>query len=78
MLSHSDVIAAFGGVKPLAKAIEVPPSLAIHWGRRGIPARYWPKVEEAAAARDIPVTARALMTLPVVTPPPVARRKASA
>jgi len=66
MLSHSDVIEAFGGIRPLAEAIEVSPRLAIHWGRRGIPAKYWPLVEAAAASRERPiaVTAAMLMKLP--------------
>jgi len=66
MLSHSDVIEAFGGVRPLAEAINVKPARAIHWPRRGIPAKYWPRVEEAAQDREqpIPITAAQLMELP--------------
>lgn len=66
MLSHSDVIEAFGGIRPLATAIGVKPALAIHWPRRGIPAKFWPKVEVAARNLEQPlaVTAELLMTLP--------------
>ena len=64
MQSHSDVINAFGGVRPLAEAIGISPSRAIHWARRGIPAKYWPLVEEAAAGKEIGVTARDLRRLP--------------
>lgn len=63
MLSHSDVIAAFGGVRPLAKAIGVDPARATHWVQRGIPAKYWPLVENVAADRKITVTARTLMDM---------------
>lgn len=61
MLSHSDVIIAFGGVRPLAEAIGIDPKLAIHWGRRGIPSKYWLLIEDAAASRNISVSARGLM-----------------
>lgn len=66
MLSHSEVIEAFGGVRPLAEAIGVDPKRAIHWPKRGIPAKYWPRVEEVAAKHGVtiagrPVTARALV-----------------
>lgn len=61
MLSHSDVIAAFGGIRPLAEAIGVDPRSAIHWAQRGIPAKYWLLVEDAAVEREIPTTARSLM-----------------
>ena len=64
MKSHSDVIKAFGGVRPIAEAIGVDPKLAIHWPRRGIPAKHWPVVERAAAARDITITAFDLRELP--------------
>lgn len=63
MQSHTDVIEAFGGRRALAEAVGVRPELAIHWHRRGIPAKYWPRVEEAAQSRGIPVTARDLMRL---------------
>lgn len=63
MISHSDVIAAFGGVRPLAEAIGVDPRRAIHWPQRGIPAKYWLCVEDAAATRSITITARRLKEL---------------
>lgn len=61
--SHSDVIAAFGGLRLTAEAIGVDPKLATHWLQRGIPAKYWPLVEGAARERDIAITARALLDL---------------
>ena len=64
LLSHSDVIEAFGGVRPLAEAIGVDPKRAIHWPTRGIPARYWPAVERVATAKEIKITAHELMQLP--------------
>jgi hypothetical protein len=69
MLSHSDVIAAFGGVRPLAEAIGVDPKRAIHWAQRGIPAKYWPLVEDVAVGKGILITARALWKLPANVQP---------
>jgi len=66
--SHSEVIDAFGGVRPLAEAIGVNPKRAIHWPRRGIPAKYWPAVEGIAAGLAIQITARDLMGLPATVP----------
>lgn len=63
MLTHAAVIKAFGGIKPLAEAIGIDPKLAVHWPRRGIPAKYWPLVERAASQRSLAVTAHDLMTL---------------
>lgn len=60
---HSDVIAAFGGARAIAEAIGVDPKKAIHWHRRGIPARYWLPVERAAAQRGILVTGWDLLEL---------------
>lgn len=64
MMSHLEVIEAFGGSRPLAEAIAVDHRRAIHWPQRGIPAKYWPRVEEAAKERRIAITAAALMDLP--------------
>lgn len=61
---HHPVIEAFGGLAAFTKAIGVDRMLASHWHRRGIPARYWPRVEEAAAERNIAVTAMQLMQMP--------------
>jgi len=66
LTSHAHLISKFGGSAPLAKSIGVEPRLAIHWARRGIPARYWHRVVEAAAELDPPVhvTAHTLERLP--------------
>ncbi len=66
LTSHAHLISKFGGSGPLAKSISVEPKLAIHWPKRGIPARYWHRVVEAAAALDPPVevTAHVLERLP--------------
>jgi hypothetical protein len=61
MLSHSDVIEAFGGTAGLAIAIGLSPKLSSHWGRRGIPAKYWPRIEETETARRLGITAGRLM-----------------
>lgn len=63
MQSHSDVIEAFGGVRPFAEAIGISHARAIHFPRRGIPSRYWPSVEKAAIPRKIKVTTHDLATL---------------
>lgn len=64
---HLDVIAAFGGVRTLARAIGVDPARSHPWAKRGIPAKYWPAVERAAAYHKppLPVTAAILATLPI-------------
>lgn len=64
LTSHSQVIDAFGGVRSLAEAIGISPKRAIHWPRRGIPAKYWPAVEGIAAGKSISITAKDLMGLP--------------
>ncbi|HEY6254510.1 MAG TPA: YdaS family helix-turn-helix protein [Xanthobacteraceae bacterium] len=61
MLAHSHVIEAFGGLTALARAIGVDPKLTTHWGRRGIPAKYWPRIEETEIARRLGITAGRLM-----------------
>jgi len=61
MVCHVRVIHAFGGITALAKAIDLDPKLATHWGRRGIPARYWPLIAETEKARKLGITAGALM-----------------
>jgi hypothetical protein len=63
MRSHQDIIEAFGGYGPLAEAIGLNPSTAIHWGRRGIPAKYWPDVEATKAGRRLGITAQLLRRL---------------
>lgn len=66
LTSHAHLICKFGGSGPLAKSIGVEPKLAIHWPKRGIPARYWHRVVEAAAAIQPPidVSAHLLERLP--------------
>lgn len=64
MMSHAHLIAAFGGVVPLAKAIDVDPKRAIHWHKRGIPAKYWPLVEEATRGTPFAITAVQLQRIP--------------
>jgi hypothetical protein len=64
MLSHAHVIDAFGGITALSKAIGIDRKLATHWPRRGIPARYWPRIEETETGRRLGITASRLMRLP--------------
>jgi hypothetical protein len=65
MLSHEEVIQAFGGSRQLAEAIGVEPRLAIHWPRRGIPAKHWAKVEITPLAKQRGLTALMLGELPI-------------
>ncbi len=57
---HLPIIIALGGVRSLATAISVKPGQAIHWGHRGIPAKYWHRVVERAAERGLPLTTEEL------------------
>jgi hypothetical protein len=79
MLSHASVIAAFGGLRPLAAALDIPAARVIHWPRRGIPPKYWSAVEDAGMKNGVLITARHLSVLPaqteVVPPKRRARRK---
>jgi hypothetical protein len=54
---HADVIQAFGSIRQLAEAIGVDPPRAIHWAKRGIPAKYWPAIEASAIGRERGFTA---------------------
>ena len=63
MKTHADVILAFGSPRKLAQAVGVPPERAIHWPKRGIPSRYWPLVEKAAAEAGMAITALDLAEL---------------
>lgn len=56
MQTHSAIIDAFGGRRPLANEIDVDAKLTSHWFERGIPSKYWHKVVNAAAARGITIT----------------------
>jgi hypothetical protein len=64
MMSHAHLIEAWGGVTTLAKAIDVDPKRAIHWPRRGIPAKYWHLVEEASKGKPYAITAVQLQRIP--------------
>jgi len=68
MVSHADVIRAFGGNRQLAEAIGVDPRVAIHWSKRGIPAKFWPLVERTEIAKAQGVTAFLLRDLKGNTP----------
>lgn len=72
LLSHAHVIDAFGGISALARAIDLDPKLATHWPRRGIPAKYWPLVEDTETGRKLGITGYRLMHLPPTTAPRVA------
>lgn len=63
-MSHAEVIREFGGSRRLAEAIGVKPELAIHWPKRGIPAKFWSLVEATEIGRRIGITALQLKDLP--------------
>jgi hypothetical protein len=62
--SHADVVDKFGGTRALAEAIGIDPLRAAHWRKRGIPSRYWPRIEEVCGLYGFGITARELMRLP--------------
>lgn len=66
--SHAELISAFGGVRPLTEAIDIDPRRAIHWPKRGIPAKYWPLVEQASRGKPYAITAVQLQRLPPSVP----------
>jgi len=73
-MTHADMIAALGGVEPLASALSVPIVRVRRWHERNrIPADYWPDLASMARNRRIAgVTFHALaMTNP-------SRKRASA
>jgi hypothetical protein len=51
MRSHREVIIALGGIKELAPKLGVDPKAAIHWPKRGIPARLWHHVVRLAGKK---------------------------
>ena len=53
----------FGGTAGLALALGLNPKLTTHWARRGIPAKYWPRVEATELGRRLGITAALLMKL---------------
>lgn len=61
---HWPVMQMFGGIRSIAEAIGVDPKLAIHWPKRGIPAKHWPVVERVATERGIEITAMSLREMP--------------
>lgn len=64
-MSHVQVIDAFGGTKPLAELLGIEPRRAIHWRTRGIPAKYWPVIEERGGKSAPGITAVKLSKMPV-------------
>lgn len=64
--THEDAINFLGGPSDLARKLGIaagfPPTL--HWGRRGIPSRYWHHVRELIVAGGIPITDRDLAHMP--------------
>lgn len=65
--THHELIKALGGPVKLAQALDIsrPIPTTVHWGRRGIPSRYWHRVTEIAGARGVSITAHDLERLPL-------------
>lgn len=63
MQTHRDVVEAFGGQTALAKALGLPLTRVLPWTKRGIPARYWPCIEETELGRKLGITASRLKRL---------------
>ncbi len=65
--NHYEVIKALGGPVTLARdlGIERPVPATLHWGRRGIPSRYWHRVTELLAAKGVELTAHDIERLPI-------------
>lgn len=40
-MKHADIIASLGGPSAVCRFLGLPERTATHWGRRGIPAKYW-------------------------------------
>lgn len=60
LATHDAVIKKLGGPVQLARALGLDRSAApptLHWGRRGIPARYWHRIAELLEAEQIALTA---------------------
>lgn len=69
MHPHAKIISRFDGKAELARALGLPLTRLSKWHTRGIPARYWPMVEQAAAERGMIVTARDIMHSMTSDPP---------
>lgn len=61
--SFTDVIALWGSAAELAALLDVEAVTVRAWRRRGIPARYWAAVAEAARFSGRPVDERLLASL---------------
>lgn len=65
MESHAEAIDRMGGQTSLARALGLKPALLTHWKRRGIPSKYWPRIEKTDLARECGITAAVLDNLPI-------------
>ena len=60
-MTHHEIIRKLGGPIALARDLGLSrPEAALHWPRRGIPARLWHRVVELAEQKEEPVTFAAL------------------
>ena len=52
------VIEMFGGIRPLAKQMNLAPSTVLRWLQRGgvIPLRHWPAIQELAKKKKMKLT----------------------
>lgn len=57
MKSHAEVIERLGGPTKLAQSLGVTPGLLTHWKRRGIPLKFWLRIEKTSLGREHGITA---------------------
>ncbi len=67
---HAVVIKNLGGRASVARAFGLPPETVKSWPKRGIPARYWHRIVEMAAATMPELTAHELERTKPRTPAP--------
>ena len=67
MQTHADVIDAFGGQTKIALALGLPVRRTSHWRERGIPLKYWFRIQETDLARERDITALLLARLSINT-----------
>lgn len=56
--AHTSIFERFGGIRPMARALELPPSNISAWKREGrIPSMQQPHVLAVGEAKGLPITA---------------------
>ena len=65
MQTHADIVEAFGGQTQIARILGLPVRRTSHWKERGIPLKYWFKLQETEQARERGITALMLASLAI-------------